>query len=376
MLLKIKSAWLVILLMICMVFALPVGAQSNIISPLVAPDGTVTFQVAAPNAKSVRVSGDFTPHSVEMKRNNLGIWIAKVGPLKPDLYGYNFEIDGQSVPDPSNNYVKVGAYWFGSQVEVPGPETAYMDAHDGPHGVVHEHWYYSNGLKAVRRVLVYTPSGYKSDKSSGYPVLYLLHGYGDDETNWTTVGRANLIMDNLIAAGKAVPALIVMPYGHQSRQIGWGASSNLTITDEGRALEADLKQNVIPLVEQNYNVRTDSESRAIAGISMGGFQAIMIGLNNPDQFAWVAGFSSAFIEPLNLDAFLSKPANEKLRIRLLWLGCGSLDSLLYGNQRFIQDLKAKGIPCEWVETPGYDHGWLLWRPYLRDLIPRLFRPKQ
>jgi hypothetical protein len=238
----------------------------------VAPDGIVTFQVAAPNAESVRVSGDFTPHSVEMKRSDQGIWFAKVGPLKPDLYGYTFEIDRQSVPDPSNTYVIVGAYWFGSQVEVPGPETAYMDAHDVPHGVVHEHCHYSSGLKAVRRVLVYTPPGYKPGGSFRYPVLYLLHGYGDDETNWTTIGRANLIMDNLIAAGKTVPALIVMPFGHQTRQIGWGVAYHIDFTADCRALEADLKQNIISLVEQNYYVRSDRENRAIAGISMGAFR--------------------------------------------------------------------------------------------------------
>lgn len=372
MLLNIKSVWMSILLMTFMVFALPVGAQSDITSPNVAPDGTVTFQVAAPNAKSVRVSGDFTPHSVAMKRNDHGIWIAKVGPLKPDLYGYTFDIDGQSVPDPSNTYVKVGAYWFGSQVEVPGPETAYMDARDVPHGVVHEHWYYSRSLKAVRRVLVYTPPGYKPDKSFGFPVLYLLHGCGDDETNWTTIGRANLILDNLIAAERVVSTVIVMPYGHQTR---WGAGYRIDFTADGRALEADLKQNIIPLVAQNYNVRSDRESRAIAGISMGGFQAITIGLNNPDKFAWVAGFSSALAELPDLDAFLSGPARDKARLRLLWLGCGSLDSLLGSNKRFIQELNAKHIHYEWVETPGYDHGWLLWRPYLRDLLPKLFQPK-
>jgi enterochelin esterase-like enzyme len=240
----------------------------------------------------------------------------------------------------------------------------------------------------VRRVLVYTPPGYESGAVKQYPVLYLLHGMGDDEAFWTSVGRANFIMDNLLAENKARPALIVMPFGHASRtipRIPRGPDRPQGAPPEGQPpievifgihmLETDLQENIIPLVEREYRVSSDRNQRAIAGLSMGGYQALAIGLNHPQLFAYVAGFSSALVGA-NFDTvvqpFLSNPEKANRELKLLWLGCGADDRLLAGNQAFEQTLTAKGIRHEWHLTPSYAHWWTLWRVNLRDLMPRLF----
>jgi enterochelin esterase family protein len=182
-------------------------------------DRTVTFRIPAPNAKQVTVTGEFDLHSVTLTKNDSGVWSVTVGPLKPNIYGYGFSVDGFNVPDPSNTFVRVGSLAFENQVEIPRDEEAYQAIRNVPHGILHAHWYHSKELGVERRVLVYTPPGYESGAIKAYPVLYLLHGMGDDEAFWTSVGRANFIMDNLLADNKAKPALIVMPFGHASRDI-------------------------------------------------------------------------------------------------------------------------------------------------------------
>ena len=352
-----------------------------VISPEVHPDRTITFRLSAPNAKDVKVSGDFTSQSLSMIKDKNGVWSVATDPLKPDIYSYNFIMDGLSMPDPSNTFIKSGIIWFSSQVEVPGDKSAFYAAQDVPHGVLHEHWYYSKALNSVRRIFVYTPPGYKASSEKQYPVLYLLHGMGDDEGAWTQGGRANFIMDNLLAEGKAKPALIVMPFGHSSRSMnrepggprGPGTRGGSVFGVE--MLENDLLENVIPLVEREYHAGKDSNQRAIAGLSMGGYQALSIGLNNPQLFAYVGAFSSA-LSSQNLEndykSILADPEKANKDLKLLWIGCGAEDGLLSGNQKFDELLTGKGIKHQWVTTPGYGHAWTLWRVYLRDLLPKLF----
>ncbi len=227
-------------------------------------------------------------------------------------------------------------------------------------------------LKTTRRVLVYTPPGYDATANKTYPVLYLLHGSGDDEAYWSQVGRANFIADNLLAAKKARPALIVMPFGHVSRDAGAGKGKG----GGGGAgfMEKDLLENVLPLVEKEYRTGKDANQRAIAGLSMGGGQALTIGLNNRDKFAYVAGFSFANNgnSAKTFSSLLADPAKSNKELKLVWLGCGEQDGLFAGNQTFEKLLSSHNINHEWVTTPGYGHVWPLWRYYLRDLLPKLF----
>jgi enterochelin esterase family protein len=364
-----------------------------VVSPEVTADHKVTFRLPAPNAKDVTVNGDFTHKAIPMVKDDAsGVWSVTVGPLEPNVYAYAFRMDGLNLPDPSNTFVRVGAMAFMSQVDVPGDGAAFLALRDVPHGEVHQLWYHSQALNAERRVLVYTPPGYESGKVKDYPVLYLLHGMGDDEAFWTTVGRAHFIMDNLLAEKKAVAALIVMPTGHSGngrsggrggRGPGGGGPAR---GGAGRAaggggmfevpmLETELKDNIIPLIESQYRVSKDRTRRAIAGLSMGGYQSLAVGLNNLPLFAYVGSFSSAIVGggmDTVVPSFLADPAKANQQLKLLWMGCGSDDSLLAANKKFEETLTAKGIHHEWTVTEGYAHWWTLWRVYLRDLLPKLF----
>jgi enterochelin esterase family protein len=276
---------------------------------------------------------------------------------------------------------------YKSQVDVPGEGAEWMAFRDVPHGTLHEHWYVDKDNGTARRVVVYTPPGYGAG-TQGYPVVYLLHGANDFERGWTQAGRANWIMDNLLADGKARPALIVMPFGHPVS----GSTGKLA---EARALQAsfgvdpaaqggrggvggagfmekDLLGNVIPLVEKEYRVIRDANHRAIIGYSMGGGHSSAIGLNHPETFAYVAAMSGNAREPA-LSKLLADPEKANKDYKLIWLGCGTDDSAINGGRALDKALTGKGIRHEWVESPGYRHDYQIWRVYLRDLLPRLFR---
>ena len=365
-------------------FAFSQPPAPRIVSPEVHADGTVTFRLLAPNAAEVQVSGDFTSKPLSMTKDEKGVWSVTTEPLESNIYGYNFVMDGLTMPDPNNTHVKVGALWFGSQVEVPGEKSAFFAAQDVPHGTIHGHWYYSKALKNIRHVLVYTPPGYEASSGKSYPVLYLLHGFGDDEGIWTQVGCANFIMDNLLAQGKAKPALIIMPFGHSTRSVHWPSGPRDAAFPPGprggpafgvEMLENDLLENVIPLVEKEYRVGKESNQRTIAGLSMGGYQALSIGFNNPQYFAYVGAFSSALISANfvnDFQAILADHDKTNKEFKLIWIGCGADDRLLSGNQKLEELLSARGINHQWTTTPGYGHVWTLWRVYLRDLLPKLF----
>lgn len=181
-----------------------------VVSPEVSRDRIVTFRLLAPNAKEVSVFGEFSRNATAMTKDEKGVWSVTVGPIRPDVYGYRFTMDGLNMPDPCNTFVRVGSLANASQVEVPGDEAAFLAIRNVPHGALHNHWHYSKQLNTSRRVVIYTPPGYERGDRKTYPVLYLLHGMGDDERFWTSVGRASFIIDSLLAENKAKPALIVM----------------------------------------------------------------------------------------------------------------------------------------------------------------------
>jgi enterochelin esterase-like enzyme len=373
--------------------------QRRVRSPEVSDDHKITFRLQAPNAKSVLVTGDFTGKTIDMTRDADGVWSFTTEPLKPSSYQYWFVMDGLTLPDPLNTYVRPASGVYKSQVEVPGEGTEFMAFRDVPHGVLNEHWYINRENGTARRVVIYIPPGYgASDKS--YPALYLLHGANDFERGWTQTGRANWIMDNLIADGTAVPAIIVMPFGHEvsgatgklpevravQEMLGvkpagapsgaGGAAGAGGGGPGGRGgtgyMERDLLGNVMPLVEKEYRVVKDAKHRAIVGYSMGAGQSSTIGLNHPELFAYVGIFSGVAGENA-IGKALADPAKTNKDYKLIWVGCGTDDALVNGCRAFDRLLTDKGINHEYTESPGYRHDYQVWRIYLHTVLPKLFR---
>jgi len=363
------------------------GQGRRVVSPEVTADGCIILRLQAPNAKAVQVQGDFTPKVHDMARDDGGVWSFTSEPLRPGSYQYWFTMDGLTMPDPVNTYVRPASGVYKSQVDVPGLGAEWMAFRDVPHGTLHEHWYLNKENGTARRVVVYAPPGYGAGTQS-YPVVYLLHGANDFERGWTQTGRANWIMDNLLADGKTVPALIVMPFGHEvsgstgklpevralQASLGFASATPSSRDSLGGAsyMEKDLLGNVIPLVEKEFRVIKDASHRAIIGYSMGGMQASTIGLNHPEIFAYVAAMSGNAREAA-LTKVLSDPVQTNKDFKLIWLGCGTDDNAINGARALDKLLTSKGIRHECVESPGYRHDYQIWRIYLRDLLPKLFR---
>jgi enterochelin esterase family protein len=349
--------------------------SQTLVSPEVHADNRVTFRLRAPNAKDVRVRLE-TVGSKSMEKDGQGVWSFTSEPLPPDIYSYSFSVDGVQMIDPSNPLLKYNLLNTDSQVHVPGPATLPWEINDVPHGVVHRHLYPSAIVGDARPFLVYTPPGYDPAAAKTYPVLYLLHGYSDAEDAWTSVGRANIILDNLIAQGKARPMLVVMPLGYGNKEViagGWAGLRNTEIWQDSitKFREVVLKE-IIPQVEKLYRVSTDRESRAIAGLSMGGTQSLFVGLNAADRFAWIGAFSSGGLPTGFEKAYPHVSESLNAPLRLLWIACGQQDGLIGVNRKLVEWLKSKGVKLTWAETPG-GHSFLLWRRYLADLAPLLFQ---
>ncbi len=368
----------IILNLIGLVFLLQGGLVeqellAQIVSPEVHADRRVTFRLKAPQASEVVVQGIAGLDARPLTRNSEGNWEVTLGPLAPELYSYVFNVDGTVVTDPSNRHVKK---WLSvnSLCEVPGDPPLLHELQNVPHGVVHHHIYSSESADAQRGVYVYTPPGYKPDATDRYPLVLLLHGYGDDESAWIEVGRANLIADNLLAQKKIQPMIIAMPYGHplpielRTRFDDYSAR-NLVL------MEKDVLQDLLPYLHQCYRIADDPQQSAIVGLSMGGGQSLTIGLKHLDQFAWVGGFSSAAPQGDELDQqfpqLLTDVAETNRRLKLLWIGVGEEDFLLERNQKFIVWLGDKGIEHVYEQTDG-GHDWSVWRKYLAEFLPLLF----
>ncbi|MBP7049458.1 MAG: esterase [Phycisphaerae bacterium] len=310
-----------------------------------------------------------------MQRDERGVWSFTSGPMQPDIYSYAFIVDGLQTIDPANPLLKYNLLNTENQVHVPGPVTLPWEINDVPHGVLHRHLYRSAILGDDRRFVVYAPPGYDPAAAKIYPVLYLLHGFSDAEDAWVSVGRANVILDNLIAQGKAKPMLIVMPLGYGNKEViagGWAGLRNVGVWRDSIAKFRDiLLTEIMPQVERLYRVSTDRESRAIAGLSMGGTQSLVIGLNALDRFAWIGAFSSGGLDEDFDKAYPRVSESTNAQLRLLWIACGQQDGLIGQNKKLVEWLKAKGVKLTWVETPG-GHSFLVWRRYLADLASLLF----
>jgi len=345
------------------------------ISPEVHPDHRVTFRFRGPNNKEVAVALEGAP--VPMQKDGQGVWSVTTEPLAPDYYGYSIVADGVNLFDPSNHATKPNFLYRASEVHVPGPASLPWEINDVPHGEIHHHFYRSGVVGDQRDFFVYTPPGYNPRAKQTYPVLYLLHGYSDDASAWTAVGRANVILDNLIAQGKAKPMILVMPLGYGAPEVlatesGLSGDPALTQRNFERFRETLLAE-VIPRVEAAYSVIKDRNSRAIAGLSMGGSESLLTGLNTLNEFAWIGAFSSGGIAPdfdRDFPALDSKSAQPQLR--LLWIACGTDDHLIDLNRNFRAWLASNNIRHVDIETPGA-HTWMVWRRNLAEFSALLFR---
>lgn len=352
-------------------------APPHIVSPEVASDGHVTFRFLAPNAQKVEViiEGQTTP--IAMQKDAQGIWSATVGPYQPDIYGYSIIADGVPLIDPNNQLMKPNLLFTQSAFHVPGPPSTSWEVNDIPHGEIHHHFFHSKIADDNRDFFVYTPPDYNPRGKGKYPVLYLLHGFSDGANGWTAVGRANVILDNLIHDGKAKPMIVVMPLGYGDMEIvrrGWTSWSDKELAWRNFTRYTDiLLAEVMPQVNDAYRVKTDRESTAIAGLSMGGAESLFTGLNHQDKFAWVGAFSSGGIDNRDFAAeFPGVDAATNNRLKLLWIACGTDDRLIETNRKFKSWLKDKGVRFTDIETPGM-HDWMVWRRNLTTLAPLLFR---
>jgi enterochelin esterase family protein len=350
-------------------------------SPEVNTDRTVTLRFRAPEATAVDLVGEITlgKGPQRMTKGADGIWTITVGPLSPEIWSYNFRLEGVEVADPSNPSIKPvpPGLPIASFVEVPGGSPAFYDSRPVPHGDVRIVMYESKAMGMTRFLWVYTPPGYDETRVK-YPVLYLLHGNGEAQNGWVMNGRANIILDNLIAEGKAQPMLAVMPQGHALQAAGVGPLVRLPGETQmySARFPKDLLEDVIPLVEHKYRVTADADHRAIAGLSMGGGQALAIGLTHPDLFHYVLGYSAAVSEQF-MDAeeafkdLLSNPVETSAKLRLLWVSCGRQDFLYQANRQFADLLKAKAVKLTYRETEGA-HVWSVWRNNLNESAQLLF----
>jgi enterochelin esterase-like enzyme len=345
-------------------------AAPRLVSPEIHPDRTVTFRIRAPKASEVSLSLN---GNKPMTRDDSGLWSLTVGPLEPEIYEYSFTVDSARALDTANTLLKTGQTLGSSLLEIPGTPPRFDEVRNVPHGTIHIRSYTSTPLKQPRRMYVYVPPQYDPEPRRIFPVLYLRHGSGDDESTWSIQGRAGVILENLIAERKAAPMLIVMTNGDTDRT--WSGGSSPEAMD---LLGRELLTDVIPLIEKNYRVIADRDHRAIAGLSMGGGQAFTIGLRNMDQFAWVGEFSSGLLSGVDfklaqhIPGLLEKPAAANQRLKLLYLSCGTEDPRINGHLDLVDALKAAQIRAVWFPTPGA-HEWKVWRHALGDFLPRLFQ---
>ncbi len=374
-----------------------------LVSPEVASDGRVTFRLRAPNAKEVYVTG-VVPGTgpgggrLAMQKSDDGVWSATTEPMKAGIYQYTFNVDGMRMTDPGNNRFQTGFNSANSsRLHVPGG--LWTPTPGMARGATSRHFYHSTVAGDDRDFWVYTPAGYDTKRKDPYPVFFLLHGLGDEANSWIENGAANVIMDNLIAQGKAKPMVMV-------NTLGYGYPNGPQAAMRDGMLDAYTQtviQEVLPLVEKNYHVSKDRNQRAIAGLSMGGAEATYTALNNLDKFAWIGSFSGAYVMwPRERSAPAAPPADgaapgrvgrgtpqidaeavakifpkldakANAQIKLLWITCGTADGLVGVNRTFHEWLNSKSVAHTYVEVPDIGHVWPFWRQNLADFAPLLFQ---
>ena len=343
--------------------------QAAIVWPEVRDDRSVTFRLRAPKAQEVALRGQWAKQPLPLARGEDGVWAVTTDPIAAGVWEYSFGVDGLNLMDPANPALKPQREPGKNILHIAGTPPNPWDFQDVPHGAVHQHSYLSKALGRARELRVYTPPGYEADAAAKYPLLVLQHGSGDDHRTWVEHGKAHWILDNLIAAGKARPMVVLMIDGHPQGQVpredGDKRAASLA------AFQRELFEDALPLVEERYRVTKEREQRAIAGLSMGGWQSLNVGLNNLDRFAWIGSFSGA-AEEATLAAPLADAAGTNSKLKLLWIACGKDDFLLERNNSLVAALKASGIQHEWQLTEG-DHSWPVWRRYLVEFAPKLFQ---
>jgi enterochelin esterase-like enzyme len=361
--------------------------------PRVDGEGRVQVRIKAPEATEVRLNFWSGP-KVDMEKEADGFWTVTTEPLAPGLHYYTVFVNGAEMSDPGSEAF-FGGGKYASAVEVPEPGVDFYAIKDVPHGQVREVWYHSKVTGTWRHALVYLPPGYEKETDVRYPVLYLQHGGGEDETGWIRQGRANFIMDNLIADGSCKPMIVVMAYGYARRAgttppdlSGRPFSSpewRKAMQDMMAAFEDDVTEALIPFVDATYRTIADRDHRAMAGLSMGGMQTFQITLNNLDLFSYIGGFSGGLgrmmfsDQELDIttvyDGVFADPAAFAEKVHLLWLGIGTAEPerMLEGIRGLHAALTEAGIEHVYWESPGTDHEWQTWRRDLKDFAPRLFR---
>jgi enterochelin esterase-like enzyme len=332
----------------------------------------VTLRLRAPNAQKVELvlEGAVTP----MQQDGDGLWSATTATLPPEIYGYRFMVDGMPVLDTRNTDVRDNLLTLWNDLTVPGTPPEPWELQSIPHGTVERHFYTSQIVLGLpnnqSNYYVYTPPGYNPKDKRNYPVLYLLHGYSDAADGWSSVGKANFILDSLIQSGKARPMIVVMPLGYGNMAVLKPGRTPALNTQNIDLYQKALISEIIPQIESSYHVSKKREDRAIAGLSMGGHESLLIGLDHPELFAWVGTFSAG----LNAKTMAELPSvtPQQAKFRLLWMACGVDDGLLKANREVIADLKGKGFAITAVETPGH-HQWPVWRDNLIHFAPLLFQ---
>jgi len=382
-----------------------------VMSPEVSADRNVTFRISAPNAQNVRINGGDIPNiaqRAQMTKAANGVWEATIGPLDPGAYRYSFNVDGVTVVDPRNAAVSESLSNVWSLVVVAGSDN--FDTKEVPHGAVASITYYSTALKKFRRMHVYTPPGYENGKDK-YPVFYLLHGAGDNDDAWTSVGRAGIIFDNLIATKKTKPMIVVMPAGHtQNTTAGGGAgrgaaaaATSPNVAPPPDEFTLDFETDLMPYAESHYRIITDRAHRAIAGLSMGGSQTLNIAIPHLDKFAYIGVFSSGVLGggggrgrgPAGASGpLVAAPAATpvptapsvweqqhlaeldnaawKKGLKLVWFSTGRDDSLITTSRATVDMLNKHGFNASFRDSAGA-HTWLNWRDYLVEFTPQLFQ---
>lgn len=379
---RILSSGLLICLSILTTAQPPRGPL--VVSPEIHPDKKVTFRYMAPAAKEVKLGAQFEKSQVPMTKDASGIWSITVGPVKPDIYPYSFNVDGITVMDPANVDFFPNERFKASLVDVPGDTPLIHSLKDVPHGIV-TYEYYPSVDSTTGSLAVYTPPGYDKNKEQRYPVFYLISGTTDTEETFFKVGRTNFILDNLIAEGKATPMIIVMPYGNTAARVAEQKSGakpadpavrdGVDAVNRAKMFETDLTANIIPYVEKNYRVTSNRESRAIGGFSRGGGQTLRAGFGNLDRFAWICCYS-AYLSTAEMEKnfrhVYEKPAQTNKDLKLLWVSVGDEDFLYKDTAEFMKFLKAKNVNFKSLVTPG-GHTWMNVKTYVTETAQLLFK---
>lgn len=355
-----------------------------VISPQVLPDKKVTFRYLAPTAKEVKLGGSqFGANQVPMIKDSIGIWSVTVGPIRPDIYPYSFIVDGVTVMDPANEDFFPNERFKASLVDVPGFTPLIHAMRDVPHGSVN-YEYYPSVQGTTGTVVVYTPPGYDKNPSKKYPVFYLISGTTDTEEDWFKVGRANLILDNLIAEGKAEPMIIVMPYGNIEARVA-KQKGNAKPADPAResadamvrmkTFAEDLTNNVIPYIDKSYRTIANKDNRAIGGFSRGGGQTLRTAFWNMDKFSWICCFS-AYLQPKEMESgfqnIVADPDKTNKELKMLWVSVGNEDFLYNDVAEFLNYLNSKKIKYKSLVTGG-GHTWMNTKVFLAETAQLLFK---